>query len=400
MKTLSPLLFAIILLNSCTEPVNPDPALIGQLIILEDQMQRMNSVQTDRGNAFYMNIKEELVSSRGVDLAAKRSKLEHILLKMDQINKECDAIIRYTDDLKLELLKNTGNKTNVVKDNDLNTLIWSKNEGSTYIRPMRLNLSALENRNETGTAEKFFIGSNLETPTETGIELWEKLNKYRRKLVSIAGSYKIREREFRVDPSDINEFRTNNELFSKVESILKNQPEINRKEDLALLTDLYIQLTKQERITYHGKENVHWICASFNNANIVGAISVLTSLQQDILAARALALAHFSSKVSTCSYGFDRIMPMVSGPSILKVGEEIKLTVLIAALDSNQLPLVKTDLKDATVEYPGDGTGVISFKPTKSGEQTLKGTIMIKNSAGIEKTEEWEWKVVVWDGGH
>lgn len=389
------LYLAVILLNSCSEQINPDPSLIEQMIILEEQIQRMNIVQTDRGFGYLNNIKEELISSRGSDLAAKRAKLEHILLNMEKINTESGSLIKYLDDLKIELLSSSGENTQAIKDNDPNTLIWQKNDPSDALRPMRLNLCALKNRKDNETAQKLFIGSNLETPSATGLELWDKLNNYRKNLISITGSYKIYEKEFSVNPADINDFTTSVELYNKVHSMLMNQKGINKYEDVEVLTDLYLQLTKQERLTYHGKNNVHWICATFNDANIVGAISAITSLQQEILSARAHALATYSSKVSSCNYSFDKILPVAFGPSTVHLGEQIEFQVIMAAIDSYQTPLVKTNHNNATIQYPGNGSGIISLTPTKKGQQKIKGTITVKNKAGIEKTEEWEYVIEV-----
>ena len=148
-----------------------------------------------------------------------------------------------------------------------------------------------------------------------------------------------------------------------------------------------------EEFIYNGKK-VHWISATFNDATLISAIASLSLLEQDILSARAMALAHWKSKVSTCGYSFNTIMPLATGPSTSFEGEEVKIQVLMAAFDSENQPRVTTTYGTSMITHNGDGTGTVMITP-KLGLNTIKGTVSIRNKSGVEKTENWEWTVNV-----
>ena len=47
-------------------------------------------------------------------------------------------------------------------------------------------------------------------------------------------------------------------------------------------------------------------------------------MQQDVLSARALAIAHWKSKVSTGEYSFNKIMPLAYGPVVANAGDDVE----------------------------------------------------------------------------
>jgi gliding motility-associated protein GldM len=155
-------------------------------------------------------------------------------------------------------------------------------------------------------------------------------------------------------------------------------------------------MTKLEKATVHEVENVHWIGATFDHAPLVAAIASLTSMQQDVLAARALSMAHWKSKVSTGEYSFNKIIPLAYGPEVANSNEEIELQVMMAAFDSDNQPVVTVDGYDNQdmVSYPGNGQGIVKMT-TGSGEMELTGTVSIKNKSGVTKTEPWKKTVVI-----
>jgi len=111
----------------------------------------------------------------------------------------------------------------------------------------------------------------------------------------------------------------------------------------------------------------------------------LSSMQQDILSARALAMAHLKSKVSTGEYSFNKIVGLAYGPQIANTGDEVELKVMMAAFDSDNQP---------TVTGPGaitvaNGQGILKTKVAGGAEMVLSGTVSIKNKSGVAKTENW-----------
>jgi len=158
------------------------------------------------------------------------------------------------------------------------------------------------------------------------------------------------------------------------------------------LIDLYVGLTKLEKNEVHDMKDVHWIGMTFDHAPLVAGIAALSSLQQDILAARALAMAHYKSKVSTGEYSFNKIVPLAYGPVVANSNEEIELKVMMAAFDSDNQP--KVTANTGTITYPGNGTGVVKIN-TGGSTMELSGTVSIKNKSGVPKTEEWNHTIVI-----
>jgi hypothetical protein len=388
------LLLTIILASSCSDTINTDKNLLDNIVVMEDQIQRMNIIQLDRGDSYLMDIKSELVTTpRNDEMQMKSTKLTYILEQMDKIDKETNSIITLIEQCKFELLEKAGEnlKEDVTKNSS--SIVWRKHDfkkdGNS---PSRLNLNAIIDKGNSEIATSYFIGSDNFSPSQKGMELWNSINNYRNSIVALTGSYSWRENKYSVTPININTYSSNQELLKQVSEMISNS-NCNKNEDTWVLIDLYIGLTKPEKIKYND-ETVHWISSTFNNSPLVNAIATLTSLEQDILSARALSLAHWKSKVSTCSYSFNKIMPLASGPSVSIEGEEIQIKVIMAAFDSDNQPVVKTTANNSTIKYDGWGGGIVSLKP-KAGLNTYKGTVSIKNKAGVIKTENWEWTVKV-----
>ena len=84
--------------------LNVSKAVLDAFVAIEENIQKANIVQADRGNGFYADVKSEITTAKGPEQAAKKKKLEYVLEQMDKINKETEAMIKFTDDLKIEIL--------------------------------------------------------------------------------------------------------------------------------------------------------------------------------------------------------------------------------------------------------------------------------------------------------
>ncbi len=252
-----------------------------------------------------------------------------------------------------------------------------------------MNLMAVQAKDQYDVPMHVIIGEDIKNPSGEGKKLWEDFNKYRKKIVELTGTYEWGGKQFTVKPTNIPQFTSNEDLTKQVAKMI-DKSKGNLKEDRQVLIDLYMGMTKLEKGKVHGVEGVHWIGATFDHAPLVAAIASLSSMQQDVLAARALAMAHWKSKVSTGEYSFNKIMPLAYGPSVANSNEEIELQVMMAAFDSDNQPVVTVDGYDKQdmVSYPGNGQGVVKMT-TGSGHMTVTGTVSIKNKSGVKKTEKW-----------
>lgn len=366
-----------------------DTRLLSDIYVLEDTAQRMNGIQHDRGDDFYNDVKGELAATRGGDQVAKREKLEKVLAAMTQINEETAAIIALIDSYKLDLLKEAGLDVTSVGRDDFSKVVWTKNNGHST-RPSRLNLYTVKTMDKRGIAKDYFVASDGINPSSKGKELSARLKRYRNQLVDMTGTYQFSDKAFEIQVDNINDYSSGVDLTNQVRTMIESS-NANLMEDRGVLTDLYIMLTKLERFEIHGKQ-VHWVADAFNEAPLISAISVLTSIQFDILSARALALANYKSKVSTGEYSFNKIMPLAYGPASAQSGEEVEIQVMLAAFDSENQPKVTVNDAEVTITYPGDGRALIRCK-AKPGTTTVDGEISIRNKSGVVKTEKWSHTV-------
>lgn len=379
--------------------LNVSKSILDAFVAIEENIQKANIVQADRGTGFVNDVKSELTTSKGEDQAAKKQKLQYVLDQMSKIDKETESIIKFIDQLKFDILIAAKEDLNVnaPKDNNPEAILWRKQDG---VKPAKLNLQAVQAQDKYDEPMRILgINESIKDPKGKGLELWNKFNDFRAKIVELTGSYKWSEgSSFTVKTDKINDFKDNNDLTKKITTMIDKQDKsANLKEDRQVLIDLYQMLTKKERNDVHDQKGIHWIGMTFDHSPLVAGIASLSSLQQDILSARALALAHWKSKVSTGEYSFNKIEPLAYGQPIANTGDSMYLQVMMAAFDSdNQPTVVITEGADgASVKYPGNGQGIVGFKVGGGTEQIVKGTVSIKNKSGVPKTEPWQYKITI-----
>lgn len=375
--------------------LNVSKSIIDAFVTIEENIQKANIVQADRGSGFMDDVSGEIVASKGEDQAAKKQKLQFVLDKMKKIDDETASFIAFIDKLKIDILKEVGEKLDTYNDKDAESILWLKQDGS---KPTRMNLAAAQGQDKFDEPMHVMgVAENIKAPTGNGAELWKRMNAFRKNIIEYTGSYKWGESSnFSVSVSEINDFTDNKDLTKKVTSMIDKNTKANLKEDRQVLIDLYMMLTKKEKNTVHDQEGVHWVGMTFDHVPLVAAIAALSSLEQDVLSARALALAHWKSKVSTGEYSFNKIMPLAHGDLIANTGDSAYVKVMMAAFDSDNQPKVvvtegATDYKLVTK----DGQGILGIRVGAGTEQILKGTVAIKNKSGVWKTANWEHKIVI-----
>ncbi|MGV3611660.1 MAG: GldM family protein [Fluviicola sp.] len=362
--------------------LNVSKQILDAFVAIEENIQKANIAQFERGQGFNSDVTSELnTTPKNAENAAKREKLQKILKQMEDVDKLSDKLLKSIDAIKLEILEKSGEQVKEYKNQDENTILWEKAQNC---KPIRMNLMAVQSKDQYDIPMHEIVGKEIKEPDGKGKQLWADFNKFRSDIVKTVGSYKEGGKTYSIDAKPINEFKSNADLVKVVSAMVKKS-NVNHMEDDQALTDLYINLTKPERVKVHDLEGIHWIGATFDHAPLVAAVASLTSLQQDVLAARAYALAHLKSKVSTGEYSFNKIMPLAYGPAIANTGDEVELKVMMAAFDSDNQPEV-TGPGAITV---GGGQGTLKTKVAGGAEMVLSGTVSIKNKSGVKKTENW-----------
>jgi len=375
--------------------LNVSKSILDAFVAIEENTQKANIVQYDRGTGFMKDVSDEKASTKDdAENKAKLEKLNYVLNQMDLIDKEAAKMIQEIDKLKIKILEKSGEGIEV-KNKDEEAIIWSKadpkNSGAL---PVRMNLMAVQGKSGYDIPVEVMIGPDIKRPEGDGIKLWENFNKYRNRIVELTGSYEWGGKTFTVKPKNIPTFIDNADLAKQVATMI-DESKGNLKEDRQVLIDLYIGMTKKEKSVDRGVPDVHWIGKTFNGSPLVAAIASLSSMEQDVLSARALALAHWKSKVSTGEYSFNKIMPLAYGPVVANGGDSIELQVMMAAFDSDNQPTVTIkEFEGADIVYPGNGQGVVRLKAGGSA-MSLKGTVSIKNKSGVAKTEDWAHDIII-----
>src|SRR5690606_15883124 len=108
--------------------LNVSKSILDAFVAIEENIQKANIVQVDRGDGFYGDVKEEIQAAKGPDNVTKKKKLEYVLGQMDKIDKETVEIIEFIDKLKIEILNTAGESVADYKDKDHTNILWKKSD--------------------------------------------------------------------------------------------------------------------------------------------------------------------------------------------------------------------------------------------------------------------------------
>lgn len=368
--------------------LNVSKTILDAFVAIEENTQKSNITQVDRGNELISDITGEIAITNGNENKEKLRKLKRILSQMKQVDALTAKLVQEIDQVKLEILRESGENVDVYKSEDKETILWEKGKNCT---PIRMNLMAVDAKDQYDVPMYVIVGDDIKEPTGKGKKIWNDYNDFRSKLLQAVGTYKDGDKSFSINPKAINDFKDLSDLKNKVNRMLKSS-KANLRDDEEILSTLYMDLTKPERVNQNDMEGVHWIGQTFDHAPLVAALASLSSLQQDVLSARSLALAHLKSKVSVGEFSFNSIVGLAYGPAVANTGDDVELNVMMAAFDSDNQP---------TVTYNGNsflgtgGKGVIKAKAGSGSEMVLSGTVAIKNKSGLVKTENWSHTVKI-----
>ena len=341
-------LMALLALNVTKEVLNA-------FVAIEENVQKGSLTQLERGEAS----KADLVEAKNDISPEKVKKVKYFLEIIDKIDKETASRIKEIDNIKLEILKKSGEQVDLEKLNDKETIVWKKYSDKEPLKPSRMNLMAVQAKDQFDVPMHEIIGEDLTNITGKGKDLWKSYNSYRNTICDLVGTYSAPGgKSWSFKSSDINAYEDNADLSKKVDKMMEKS-KFNDKDDYEVLKQLYIELTKNERYNTEELKNIHWIGKTFDHSPLVAAIASLTSLQQEILSARATAVTHIKNRVSTGEYSFNKVVGLAYGQPIANVGDEVELSVMMAAFDSDNQPTITGP---GSISYPGDGQGKLKVR--------------------------------------
>jgi len=374
-------LMALLALNVTKEVLNA-------FVAIEENVQKGALTQLDRGDIS----KKELIEAQEASNPEKIKKIKYFLGMIEKIDDETAKHIQEIDALKISLLQKSGEEINKIKDKDKETIIWTTYSKKQPLKPSRLNLMAVEAKDQFDIPMHEIIGEDLTNITGSGKKLWENYNNYRNKLCDLLGTYAAPGgKVWNFKSNSINTFDSNIDLITQIDKMMSKN-KYNDKDDKEVIKQIYMELTKNERYDTEEVKNMHWIGKTFDHSPLVAAIASLTALQQEILSARATAVTHLKNKIGVGEYSFNKVMAISYGDVIANQGEEIEVGVMMAAYDSDNQPVVTTNSGQVTI---ADGKGKIKVKASSGTEMKLNGTVSIKKKTGETKTEKWERTVKI-----
>ncbi len=366
--------------------LNVSKAILDAFVAIEENIQISNLNEYGRGEEKRSDLKEVAEDKSAPDV---QKKAKALLIVVDKIDKMTAEQIKMIDDMKIEILKTCGE--DVTKTGE-GAIIVSPYNTKEPLRPARMNLMHVEGKDKYDEPMLVMgIAEDLKNPSGNGKKLWESYNKYRTDLSElIASSSSTPEKKYSFSDPKINKYKDFKDLKGQLEKSLKSVA----VDDQEALIKIYQSLTKQERVKMEENEEgeVHWIGKTFDHSPSVAALASLSSLQKEILTARADAVALVRGRVGGGEYSFNKIVALAYGPEVANANEEVNIEVMMAAFDSDKQPIVTVN--GGSLKETHDGRGFVTAKAGGS-ELNLSGTITILNKSGVPKTMPWEKKIVV-----
>ena len=375
--------------------LNVSKSILDAFVAIEENMQEANLTELFRGNEKRSEIVETSIDNSNPQ-RAKKAKL--YLETIKDIDKMTAKRIHLIDQLKIQLLTDCGEDISTVGQKT-SILLEKFNPKSPQIKPVRMNLDNVQGKDKYDEAMYLFIGEDIKKPVGKGTELWNSFLDFRTELTEKVASSQLKidkNRKAFVDEAyyfkapKITKYEDQKDLNNQLKKALKSSNVHN--DDEAVLLDIYSSLSKNERSTVHDITDVHWIGKTFDHSPSVAAIASLSSLQKDILSARAKAITLIRNRMGVGEYSFNKIIPLAYGPEVVNANEEFTLEVLMAAFDSDKQPEVIYN--GAAISDVHDGKGFLKLK-AEGSTMNLNGTISIRNKSGIKKTLEWNKTVHV-----
>ncbi|PHR30908.1 MAG: hypothetical protein COA38_09270 [Fluviicola sp.] len=373
--------------------LNVSKSILDAFVAIEENIQKANLTELFRGDERKDQIQEAALDLSNPMQAKKAKFLLSAVEELDQITQERIQLI---DKMKLKILEECGEDLNIIGTKEAILMEKNSKEGN-QLKPLRMNLANVSAKDKYDEPMRILIGQDIKNPTGDGLKLWKSIISYRKELTELVASSQLGagetpsfDKDYYFKAPEINKFSEQKDLKAKIQSAIKKSNV--HPEDQAMITEIYSSLTKEKRSTVNGVKDVHWIGKTFDHAPSVAALASLSSLQQDILSARADALTLLRSRVMGSEFSFNTIFPLARGPEVVNQGEDFQLEVMMAVYDKDKQPEVTID--GGEVDEVRNGMGIIRLKG-QGNTMNLTGTVSIKNKSGIKRTMRWEKTVTV-----
>ena len=248
-------------------------------------------------------------------------------------------------------------------------------------------LMEVQTKDDYDVATRLFGGAAGTDGFKMGQTIRDSLHSYRDRLLSFVTVYESNGKNYKFNPENVKD--TSKEAMDA--ELVNVFPD-----DHDRVRSIYKMLTTPDKLKDFEAE-VDWQLGTFDHAPVVAAAALFTAISNDIRAAEAQALEIIASRVKVPTFNFNKIDPLAFAPSgYLNVGDTMNVSVMIAAYDSTERPVIKYVVNDSSklASEAIEITGGVPIKATAPGEYTLYGTIGVKEK-GIVKWKPWKYKYEV-----
>ena len=373
--------------------LNVSKTILDAFVAIEENMQKANLTELFRGDE-----RKDQIQEAALDLSnpVQAEKAKFLLTAVADLDKITGERIQLIDELKLKILEECGEDiTSIGKKESI--LMEKQSKDGNHLKPLRMNLENVSGKDKYDETMRIMIGENIKSPTGDGMKLWNSITDYRKEITELVASSQLGagenpsfDKSYYFKAPKINKFKEQKELKGMIEKAIKASNV--HPDDKAMIAEIYSSLTKEKLSTVSGVEDVHWIGKTFDHAPSVAALASLSSLQKDVLSARADALTLLRSRVMGSEFSFNTIIPLARGPEVVNQGDEFQLEVMMAVYDKDKAPEVT--IEGGEVSEVRDGKGIIKLRG-QGNTMNLSGTVSIKNRSGIKRTMKWEKTVTV-----
>ena len=383
--------------------LNVSKQVLEAFAAIEDNTQRSNENLYIKGQENLETLSDEYNALKDPKDMAKKAKIKTYLSIIEKLDKETGKMIQSIDKIKYELLAEAGEDfdKNSPKLKDRDFIIWSKFNPKQPVKPIRFNLFKVENKDNFDVPMHALVGSDIGNITsKEGLKLWDDFKALRKNMVEIAGTYSEgvgedgKLKAWKLKVGDINKFADSKDLQTQLIKMINSSGNNVNPDDLSTLQLVYELMSKNEMDEYgKDKDQIHWLGRTFDHAPLVGALASLSSMQNDILQAREKLIDLLKRKVSTGEFSFNRIEAFVAGDAVVTNGGELKISVTMAAYDTDKNPTVFVN--GGGSQEIGKGLVVVKKIATGNGEQTISGTVTILSKSYTAYTKPWEHKYLI-----
>ena len=275
----------------------------------------------------------------------------------------------------LPLFNKVAEKANAVDDhiyNEMNEMFlevedkkWFTKNPETQITEY-LPIEEISKKDDYDTPSRLFGGDTPES-TKRGKKFREDLIKYRDEIILIVAD------SIKKDGKIYNVKKENLQSFEGFQKFLSDENHPNKTE----LAEIYRSLTKPEKVKQH-KEDKDWNVARFYHQPIVGVISTMTSLRNDVRLAQEKASKMLMSRVETPMMNINKVeAQVIASTQYLNVGEKLDVRVGIVAFDSTKKYPIKYRMGDAG-DYATSDSGAFVISAGSPGKRNLEGNLSVE----------------------